>query len=588
MKTKPTTRVPNHLYGIGLALAGAAFALAALLSAQRLGGMALPGCGLKSSCWAVANGPWGRVPGIGWPVSYLGAAWFAAIIVLWIAGRRAPDRITRWLVRIGAAISALFVAVMLIDSTICWYCMGVHAANLAFWPLVERAGAPARPTRARLVGAAAAFVGVSAVLGVLDGFAAGAARAAGERDLAGTIERLKETPAPVAGAPFTGRYRFGPERAPIRIVMFTDYQCQDCKRVEGELRRLMNSRSDMSLSIKHFPFCPDCNRHMPTNMHPNACWAARAAEAAGILDGNAGFGRLHKWLFDMGGSFTDAELNAAVASLGFNAQAFVAAMTGEETLRRVQADIEEAMTLGMRQTPFIFINGVEFKGWHAPDAVRRAVEALAATNPPALGPENDRPAGAVDKAVADWRDQPLRTLPARAASSPLGPPGARVSVVLWGDYLEPFTAEADAQIRAAVAARTDVRYEFRHFPVDQTCNPWVQTTLHPGACRAARAAESAGRLGGAAAFWRMHALLMAARDGSDAGLRAAARGAGLDPGALLAGMDAASDLVAQDAAAASQLGVTGIPMIFVNGRFVPQWRIEGANVLERLIGEAAK
>src|SRR6185295_4441596 len=95
----------------------------------------------------------------------------------------------------------------------------------------------------------------------------------------------KQPPAPAAAPPitiptlFTGRYRMGPEVAPIRVVMFTGYQCPDCRKMEPQVEELLKTRKDVSISIKHFPFCPDCNRHTPM-MQPNGCWAARAAEAA--------------------------------------------------------------------------------------------------------------------------------------------------------------------------------------------------------------------------------------------------------------------------------------------------------------------
>ena len=39
--------------------------------------------------------------------------------------------------------------------------------------------------------------------------------------------------------PLQGRWRLGPEDAPIRLVMFTDPQCPDCKRVHGELETIL-------------------------------------------------------------------------------------------------------------------------------------------------------------------------------------------------------------------------------------------------------------------------------------------------------------------------------------------------------------
>ena len=45
--------------------------------------------------------------------------------------------------------------------------------------------------------------------------------------------------------------------------------------------------------------------------------------------------------------------------------------------------------------------------------------------------------------------------------------------------------------QVVVASRGDVRYEFRHMPVDSSCNPFAPKTVHPHACEASRAVEAA-------------------------------------------------------------------------------------------------
>src|SRR5690606_27324872 len=106
-------------------------------------------------------------------------------------------------------------------------------------------------------------------------------------------------------AGFEGRYRHGPEVVPVRIVVFTDYQCPDCDQLDQTLEGLIQGRPDVAVSVKHFPFSKACNPNVPREMHPNACWAARAAEAAGVLRGRDGFWAMHRWLFSRRGSFTD-------------------------------------------------------------------------------------------------------------------------------------------------------------------------------------------------------------------------------------------------------------------------------------------
>ncbi len=399
---------------------------------------------------------------------------------------------------------------------------------------------------------------------------------------------------------FTGRYRRGPEAAAIRVVMFTDYQCPDCLQIEKQVEAVLKGRADTSLSIKHFPFCKACNPGTP-DLHPNACWAARAAEAAGILWGNDGFWKMHEWLFERRGRFeTSQELETGIRALGYDPQGFVQVMQGAETLRRVKQDIEEAVDLGLFFTPMIFINGVELKGWDAPDALRRTVAEVAAHNPPPRTADADHPPRAQEKCIADWREQPRLTLPGDKQAWSLGPENAALKIVIWGDYQEPGTVRADAIIRTFVAGRNDVQYAYRHYPFNSDCNPTLKERRHPLACRAAQAAEAAGRVGGNDGYWKMHVWLMENRERfSDETLRAAASEMGLDASALFAAMEQpdVQASILDDIQASKQLprlqigkppGLSGVPTIFVDGRYVPRWLLNDQPVLDRILVEAVK
>jgi protein-disulfide isomerase len=353
----------------------------------------------------------------------------------------------------------------------------------------------------------------------------------------------------------------------------------------------MSQRTDVSLSAKQFPFCSDCNRHIGRNMHPNACRAARAAEAAGILRGDDGFWQMHYWLFDRGGAFTDDELRKAMVAFGYDPAQFLAVMQGPETLRVIQADIEEGKALGLHFTPMIFINGEELHGWTARNAVTRAVEAVAATSPPPGDPTQDRPPTAREKYIGDWRAQPVRRVPSDPAAWTIGPTDAPVHFVVWGDYQEPITAEADRIMQQIVASRDDTRYTFRHYPVNKDCNPVTPASLYPLACRMSQAAEAAGRLGGSHGYWAMHAWLMDhQRQFSEEAVIKAAASIGLDTQRFVAEMGSAGTAaeIAADATAARDLGLRGVPFIFVNGKRVPRWRVGNEEILGGIADEAAE
>jgi protein-disulfide isomerase/uncharacterized membrane protein len=629
---RPTVHTAPLLLGALFLLVS--IALSGALAAEHLGGLALPGCGESSGCNAVTRGFWGslRIGGLAWPVSYLGLSWFVAALVAWLATRGALPKPVRYLVRVGVLVSVGFLAILVAEKHFCPYCVGSHVGNFAFWITTELTRRAARPGRRGLVAVAIGFVASSLVLGALEAAfreavarKAGAEREESTRQIVEASHRGTSAPATRAGAPssaptppittrtttapatsaptsrptsapapqagFTGRYRLGPAAAPIRIVIITDYQCPDCYNIEQQLERLLKERTDLSLSIKHFPFCQDCNPVVKKTLHQNACWAARAAEAAGILWGDEGFFKMHFWLFARKGLFqTTQELEDGIRALGYDPQRFTQMMASEEPLRRIQADSREAAGLGLFYTPMVFINGVELKGILVPDALWKTVQEVAATNPPARTCADDRPPNAFERYLADWREERPRPRLADKVDWARGDPEAKLRVVVWGDYQESNSAKADAQIRAFIAAHPDATYSYRHYPFDQTCNPGVTESRFPQSCRAARAAEAAGQLGGKDAFWALHAWLMGhPGPATDEALRAAAAEAGLDANALLAKIDdpQVTQAVNEDVQAGKSAGIRSIPTVLVNERLVPRWLLDGYDVLGAILTEAA-
>jgi protein-disulfide isomerase len=201
----------------------------------------------------------------------------------------------------------------------------------------------------------------------------------------------------------------------------------------------------------------------------------------------------------------------------------------------------------------------------------------------------------VQRCIDDWREQAERSLPAdtRAWSQGASAGPGTIDVVLFGDYQEEFTAAMDIAIRALVADHPSVRYTFRHYPIDPACNPVLPANvraeaLHPLSCRAARAAEAAGTLGGAQAYWKMHAWLMGHhREFGDAALRSAAPSLGLEADALLSAMERPElgEAIAEDARAAKESGLASLPMVFVNSKWVPHPVRGQENIVLRILQE---
>jgi protein-disulfide isomerase len=590
------------IFAVGIVLLAVCSAMSLMLTAEHLVGLSLPGCGAGSPCAEASASVWGKLPYVEWPVSFIGLAYFLGLIAAWIGTRGRWPTALRVLVRVGVVVSVGFVIVMVRGGYICSYCAATHAANVVFWVLLELTAHP-RVTMLRPgVIFLATFVLASAALAVVDRRWSQAARAVAERQmqesgaaiLSASQQPGSEAPSQPAvtsgpvSAGFTGRYHLGPEEAAIRIVVFNDYMCQGCHLLELELKRLFELHPDLSLSVKQWPGDVACNTYGVEGKHVNSCAAARAAEAAGLLHGNDGFWQMHFWLFDHNGRFTTDELRAAAVEFGYDADEFERVWQSSATLSLVQADIAEGFGLGVRATPAVYINGVEFKGWNAPLALTRVVDKLVEAGLPVRTAAQDRPLTAVEAYIADWRNARPRELPAEGGWS-LGPSGAPFKIVVWGDYQQPNTALADGIIREFLLGRTDTQYVFRAYPLNPQCNGAAKEEEYPAACRAARAAYAAGRVGGVDAYWKMHDWLLKNQQGfSDDAVRAAAPGLGLDPDALLAAMDDPGTLaaVSADAAAGAKAGLQHSPLMAINGKVIPRW-LHGDQPMLRPILEAA-
>jgi len=138
-----------------------------------------------------------------------------------------------------------------------------------------------------------------------------------------------------------------------------------------------------------------------------------------------------------------------------------------------------------------------------------------------------------------------------------GPLDAPVTVVEYGDFECPYCGQAEPVIRDLLADFGDVRYVWRHLPLND---------VHPNAQLAAEAAEAAADQG---AFWEMHDLLLRHQDELRIpDLVRYAEELGLDVERFRDDIrrQAAAARIAEDVDSADLSGVSGTPTFFINGR----------------------
>lgn len=330
-----------------------------LLVLGHLQAVELPGCGSLSDCSRATASRWGRVPGIDWPVSFLGFAYFQALCAALLVGHGGLTGALLAVTLVGGVGSLVLIAAMFGQGYLCGYCLIVNLSNLvlvACLCLSSRSNASAPHSWISL----GAFVATFAVASVLLAFVDGRWLQEANASVRSTIEDALNASAdwPTEGQPFApGRYVLGPQEAKVHVTVVSDYQCPTCRRIDAQLRAMTAGRDDVAISARHFPFCSDCNQHVEKTQHPNACRAAVAAEAAGSVGGAVTFWKMHDWLFARNGTFADEELLLFVEELALEREAFMAAIRSKETIDLIKMDAEAADAAGLQFTPMIFING---------------------------------------------------------------------------------------------------------------------------------------------------------------------------------------------------------------------------------------
>lgn len=170
----------------------------------------------------------------------------------------------------------------------------------------------------------------------------------------------------------------------------------------------------------------------------------------------------------------------------------------------------------------------------------------------------------------------------------MGPTDAKITVVEFSDFQCPFCRFGAFYLNAVMNRfPKDVRVIFRHYPLDQSCNPEITQTLHPIACEAARMAICAGQQGhfdlayqnlfeGQGSFVPGRPLEIA----KSMGLAAE------QIQSCMASPDTAS-VITRDIQDGKILGVKSTPTFFING-----YKMEGAfpvavwnRIIERLLTE---
>ena len=301
-------------------------------------------------------------------------------------------------------------------------------------------------------------------------------------------------------------------------------------------------------------------------------------------------GKMHTWLFSQNGSFTDKNFAPQLVELGFDPSGIIDVMKGPETLRRVKSDSNDGYALGVYYTPMVFVNGVEYL-WYYGDAgsLVSIIDGVAEKIKRGEA-ETVAPPSAAGKLVEDWRVRRTRTLPGERDVSWLG--NGSIDVVVWSDYQAGITKEIDSEIKDLMNRNQNVRYAFRHYPIDESCNAGVSgaSTKYEGSCYLAKLVEAVGVLSGDKLRWSMHdwILVQPAPVDLEFALEQASLLSGVDKSVVIdvtVGIDV-NNSMRGDILSKNVVWRKSIPVLMIDGRFVPRWKnneVSAAELFQRIL-----
>jgi protein-disulfide isomerase len=352
----------------------------------------------------------------------------------------------------------------------------------------------------------------------------------------------------------------GPKTAKVTIVMFSDFQCPFCSRVEPTLKDLEKDYGkDLRVVWKNNP--------LP--FHQNATPAAEAALAA---HEQGKFWDMHGKMFADQAHLDRATFEKYAEELHLNMGKFKAALDSHKFTASIKEDQALAEKLGARGTPSFFINGRPLRGAQPKEQFKAVIDKeIQAAD--ALLKTGVKPADLYAKMQESAKDKPEGpAAPPKQAGEPdqntvyravlgdaplKGAKNAKVTIVEFSDFQCPFCSRVEPTVTQVMKEYgNDVRVAFKQLPLP------FHNNAHPAA-EAALAAKAQGK------FWEMHAKLFANQQALDRpNLDKYAQEIGLNMNQFKAEMDSGKwkQKVDQELAEGNKIGARGTPSFFINGK----------------------
>lgn len=357
----------------------------------------------------------------------------------------------------------------------------------------------------------------------------------------------------------------GPADAPITIVEFSDFECPFCGRVLPTLKQL---EADYGKKIRIVW------RNQPLPFHQNAMPAAMAAVEAFEQGKSEKFWAMHDKMFENRSALTAADLEKYAREIGLDGAKMKAALESKKHEKTVQADQAVAAEVGARGTPSFFINGRPLRGAQPVEKFKEIIDdelkrveklkakgvSAAAVYPTLMANAKAKAEAPANAPSAPAEDKTVYKVPVSDKDPQKGPSDALATVVVFSDFQCPFCSRVVPTLTALHEKYgNDLRVVWKNNPLP----------FHQDAGPAATLAMTAFQEGGSKKFWEAHDLLFQnQRALTRADLESYGKQLGLNAKKLSSNLDSSSfkAKIEEDQTLARNLGASGTPSFFINGR----------------------
>jgi len=142
----------------------------------------------------------------------------------------------------------------------------------------------------------------------------------------------------------------GPKGAPLQVIIFSDFQCPFCSRVEPTLTQMEKEYAGKVRFVW---------KNYPLPFHNNAEPAAEAAMAA---NAQGKFWQMHDKLFQNQTALDGSALEKYAGEVGLNVAKFKSDVEAKKFKATIESETKEGQAVGVNGTPAVFINGRKISG----------------------------------------------------------------------------------------------------------------------------------------------------------------------------------------------------------------------------------